>query len=382
MAKIVQVHGDNRSNSDAYTGAIREITMDTDGMELRLHDGLTPGGKRVLNLDANNLLYQAKDSSNLTPISMLASSAQGMLTRRSSGNWTTRTLVGTAGQITVVNGSGYAGNPTISLPNEVTKAITFSAGITADVTGNVTGNVTGDLTGDSTGTHTGAVVGDVTGNLTGNANGDHIGTFTGDVDVSSGTLTLADSQIPLAKVNGAQAAIESGTIVMWYGDINSIPAGWYLCDGANSTPDLRGKFIVGAGNTGSAYHMSDTGGSSNHNHGGATTSAAGGAHTPTGTVGSHTLTTDEIPAHAHLDGVPIENGVAATYDTVPNSDDWMVDTNTGGAQVQCYTSTVGGGNPHNHTLTMDAVSNHTHNVTITSDSNLPPYYALAFIMKA
>jgi hypothetical protein len=54
--------------------------------------------------------------------------------------------------------------------------------------------------------------------------------------------------------------IPSGGIIMWSGSIASIPSGWYLCDGLNSTPDLRDRFVVGAGTT---YAVAATGGSPN-----------------------------------------------------------------------------------------------------------------------
>lgn len=50
---------------------------------------------------------------------------------------------------------------------------------------------------------------------------------------------------------------------MWSGAIADIPEGWKLCDGNNDTPDLKGKFIVGAGNS---YSVDDTGGSVLHSH--------------------------------------------------------------------------------------------------------------------
>ena len=58
-------------------------------------------------------------------------------------------------------------------------------------------------------------------------------------------------------------AIPSGVVVEWYGSIASIPAGFVLCNGANGTPDLRDRFIVGAG---SLYSVHDTGGNVNHTH--------------------------------------------------------------------------------------------------------------------
>ena len=57
--------------------------------------------------------------------------------------------------------------------------------------------------------------------------------------------------------------LDVGTICLWYGSIANIPAGWALCNGANGTPDLRDKFIVGAGST---YAVDATGGAVNHNH--------------------------------------------------------------------------------------------------------------------
>jgi len=54
----------------------------------------------------------------------------------------------------------------------------------------------------------------------------------------------------------------SGFIAWWYGALNNIPVGWALCNGENGTPDLRDKFIFGAGTT----PVGNTGGSSQHVH--------------------------------------------------------------------------------------------------------------------
>ena len=62
----------------------------------------------------------------------------------------------------------------------------------------------------------------------------------------------------------ANSQFISGMIILWSGSIVSIPVGWFLCNGSNGTPDLRNKFIVGAG---SAYDPEDTGGGLNHAHG-------------------------------------------------------------------------------------------------------------------
>ena len=69
-----------------------------------------------------------------------------------------------------------------------------------------------------------------------------------------------------------------GTISLWSGLIPNIPDTWLLCDGTNGTPDLRDRFIVGAGTT---YAPDDTGGSTTHNH---TATSDGHNHTtPAGT---------------------------------------------------------------------------------------------------
>jgi len=58
--------------------------------------------------------------------------------------------------------------------------------------------------------------------------------------------------------------LPKGIIALWFGSVGTVPAGWAICDGNNDTPDLRDKFIVGAGST---YAVDATGGSVTHNHG-------------------------------------------------------------------------------------------------------------------
>ena len=58
--------------------------------------------------------------------------------------------------------------------------------------------------------------------------------------------------------------IPSGGIIMWSGSIASIPATWALCDGTNGTPNLKSRFVIGAGDT--AYPVDGTGGDTSHAH--------------------------------------------------------------------------------------------------------------------
>lgn len=55
----------------------------------------------------------------------------------------------------------------------------------------------------------------------------------------------------------------TGIICLWYGAIVDIPTGWTLCDGTAGTPDLRDRFLVGAGST---YAPGAFGGAVQHNH--------------------------------------------------------------------------------------------------------------------
>ena len=101
------------------------------------------------------------------------------------------------------------------------------------------------------------------------------GTFTGNVtsqkivpandsqfDLGSNTVRYANVYADNFVGSGANlTGIESfvtGMILLWSGSTGSIPSGFVLCNGSNSTPDLRDRFVVGAGNT---YSVGATGGS-------------------------------------------------------------------------------------------------------------------------
>jgi hypothetical protein len=147
---------------------------------------------------------------------------------------------------------------------------------------------------------------------------------------------------------GVQAAagttIPAGMISLWYGSIGSVPTGWYLCDGSNGTPDLRDKFVVGAGST---YSVNATGG---------TADAVVVTHTHTAT----SAVTD--PAHTH----PF---LGSSYSNPASG---------GGAGAAGQTTLT-----TNAALTGITVA--TTNASTGVDGtgkNLPPYYALCYVMKA
>lgn len=170
--------------------------------------------------------------------------------------------------------------------------------------------------------------------------------------------------------------VPAGVIVMWSGQTTAIPTGWALCDGTNSTPDLRDKFIMGAG---SANELS-TGGSNSvtlaeanlpsHSHSFSATTGSAGAHT-------HSITD---PGHSH-------HGVYFSYG----------DGGDGGGAASGNDSASNSGNSQNLGTTTDttgisiaSAADHTHTVSGTTGANgsgtsidnRPSFYALAFIQKA
>lgn len=152
------------------------------------------------------------------------------------------------------------------------------------------------------------------------------------------TPSVSDDSTKFATTAFVRDIIPSGVIVMWSGSIASIPSGWYLCDGNNSTPDLRNRFIVGAGST---YSVAGTGGSAD---------AIVVSHT-------HTLTD---PGHAH----------SYNRDSLDNLD--------GGP----FTRRSGTGADTNTTSSVTTGISIGTTGSSGTNANLPPYYALAYIMKA
>jgi hypothetical protein len=186
------------------------------------------------------------------------------------------------------------------------------------------------------------------------------------VNGGTGATTASAARTNLG-VAAAAFAVPSGGIIMWSGSIGSIPSGWFICDGANGTPDLRNRFLVGAGST---YAVGASGGSANaivvsHTHTGAT-SVQSNDHT-------HLFTTGFAGVHNHVYVRPFDSGGG-----------WQAGDGRGYGNDG--TSNEGS---HNHDGgTGGQSSGHTHDITLNSagssgtNANLPPYYALAYIMKS
>jgi len=152
------------------------------------------------------------------------------------------------------------------------------------------------------------------------------------------------------------AAFTTGMIMMWSGTIATIPTGWVLCNGSNSTPDLRNRFVIGAhSDTAGVAYTTVTG--SNTQTGGSK-DAITVSHTHTNTLASvadhvHTLSSNQAAAP----------GAGAGFYSIQSP---------GGGSTSVNTLGAGG---HTHSLTIDSTG------SSGTDANLTPYYALAFIMK-
>lgn len=267
----------------------------------------------------------------------------------------------------------------------------------------------------------------IVGNLavTGNLNVAGTSTFTG---IPTGpTAAVGTNTTQLATTAFVQATIPAGVILLWSGSIASIPSGWLLCDGTSGTPNLRDRFVVGAGTT---YAVNATGGVAattlieanlpSHTHsisGSGTTSTVDINHTHSGTTGTesanhvhgfsaqtggqsnghqHSLITDQGsiaffaqstgggPTTAGFTGGARTLAVQPTTSDVNADHSHFVSGNTGGISANhTHNITTGGmsaNNTHSHTFSFSGTSGATGSGT--AFSNLPPYYALAYIMKA
>jgi len=317
--KTMWVYNNGSSVVDAVTavtslqsdGGVTVDNITIDGTEIDLSSGdltLDVAGDIVLDADGNQIKF--KDGSTIVgQVSMDSSS----LVLESVVNDKDLLLRGIDNGATII---------ALEFDMSEAGAASFNGAVTANAGVNSSGTVT------SSGTLA------VTGNLT--------------VDGASGS----SGQVLTSAGSGATPTwttqFVSGMIMLWSGSTGSIPTGFVICDGNNSTPDLRNRFVVGAGDT---YSVDATGGS-------ADATLVSHTHTATSSV------TD--PGHFHLSPQGVEFPQYGESGSVNGPNGQRTDgqgnteTKTTGISVSTSLSTAG---------------------SSATNANLPPYYALAYIMK-
>jgi len=331
--KTMWVYVDGTNVVDAVTalsslkadGGVTVDNITIDGTEIDLSSGdltLDVAGDIVLDAAGDEVIFK-DGSTNVGHVSM------------DSDNLTIKSLVSDKDVIFQGNDGG-SGITALTLDMSDAGAASFNGAVTANAGINSSGTVT------SSGTLA------VTGNLT--------------VDGASGTsgqvLTSAGSGSTPTWAN----AVPSGAIMLWSGATDAIPSGYVICDGNNSTPDLRDRFVVGAG---SSYSVNATGGSA--------------TVTPSGTNSGTALTEAQMPKHYHLMLGP--NNVTSPQGSGSSSGVYGGGTPDDNTQAYGTYSTGGSAASGSQSTGTSNGDTHTHTFTGNSQTNLPPYYALAYIMK-
>ena len=181
--------------------------------------------------------------------------------------------------------------------------------------------------------------------------------------------------------------VPSGCILLWSGSAASIPSGFVLCNGSNSTPDLRNKFVVGAYSDGSNTNWPNlqpgsTGGSAdavvvshshNHNLSGNTNNTGNHSHNVSGN-------SNNTGGHSHNRDKWGGNFGGSSGATVFRSDaNGNRSTNNAGSHSHNISGNTNNTGAHSHNVSISG--NVASNGVSGTNKNLPPYYALCYIMK-
>ena len=167
-------------------------------------------------------------------------------------------------------------------------------------------------------------------------------------------------------------AIPIGGIIMWSGKIADIPPNYDLCNGSNGTPDLRNRFVIGANadDGGNATTNIETGtysGSNIAKQTGGFKNAVLQTHDHKYAFASENSTTPDIGNNFGSSGI---TNVTKVQDPINELSQTGGDDGTDLAGYTADTQKVGvnqaGGDSNSQT---------------GCDANLPPYFALAYIMR-
>lgn len=361
MAKLLKLRRGTTSQHSSFTGAEGELTVDTTKDTAVVHDGSTTGGRPLLREDLDNM-----PASGVSAGTYGSSSAIPALTVDVKGRVTGATTTA-IDSTAITNGSASvavaSNGPITATGNLVVTGTVDGRDVAAD--GTKLDGIESGATGDQTAAEIRSLV-DLASDSNVFTDADHSklngieSGATGDqtaaeiltaiktvdgagsgldadlLDGQTGSFYRNASNINSGTINAARLpvinSVPSGAIFIWSGSVAAIPSGYVLCNGSNNTPDLRNRFVVGAG-TGSNYTLEDTGGAN-----------------------TITLATGNLPSHSHSTGNH-SHGVVDHTHTTPNHSHG-VNSHTHSTPNHSH-----GVNAHSH-----STPNHNHNMNNHSHS--------------
>ena len=376
MAKLLKLRRGSTSEHSSFTGAEGEVTVDTLKKTLVVHDGSTNAGFPVAKEDLSNV-----SSSDIAGRLGTDSIATTKIAAGALPTDVTVTDSNISGNLTIATGDinndavTYDKIQNVSTTNRVLGRVSSGSGVVEELSAdnvrtfiNVENGATADQSNaeirtaveaasdsnvftDADHTKLNGIAANATNVTNNNQLTNGASYVTSSVvnslnasNLSSGTIPDARFPSTLPAISGANltgiTSFVSGMIIMY--NNASAPTGWYLCDGNNGTPDLRDRFIVGAGNS---YSLN----------------ATGGSNTATDTInisGSDTVS------------VSISGTTSAS-------------ANNNNATYGLGQATAHARNEHTHTFS--ATGTDTVNISGSDTASIDtrsPYYALTFIMKA
>jgi hypothetical protein len=363
MAKIIKRRRGSTTEHELFTGAEGELTVDLTKDTVVVHDASTAGGFPLAREDMSNVT----DKVGLQQLKFADGNTGQFLSTNGGGTLSFETIdvstTAVGGDLSGTVANAQIGNNTIGIPelninggdgsagqvlqtngagvmSFVTPANAAGASVGGDITGTVANAQIVSSAVGSTELATNAVTtvkitdlnvtaiklaaNSVTTDKIVNANVTDVKI----AGMSASKLTGALPAISGAALTGLSAGVPSGVIAIWSQSIATIPSGWVICDGNNGTPDLRDSFVFGAGN-------------------GQAVNATGGS---TSTAGA-TLSIAQLAAHTHQ------------YNATNTRSEGGDNASQSAIHASTATSSTGSGATHTHTGT------------------LPPFVALAYIMK-
>ena len=178
-----------------------------------------------------------------------------------------------------------------------------------------------------------------------------------------------------ANLTGIEAFV-SGMILLWSGSTSNIPSGFVLCNGSNSTPDLRDRFVVGAGST---YSVGNTGGANSRTvtiSGSDTVNISG-----SDTVNISGSASVNISVSGQCDFIR-RTGVGWGYRTNYQNELTLRNDNQYVADSQNFSGSGSGSFNFSGSDTVTISGSDTVNISgSTTVDTRSPYYALCYIMK-